>query len=154
MRAVVEELHKVTSKEEEDKVAELNPRVPIVMGDFTNWKPKPFLEITEYQEILQEQFDQEHIIRQMLYEKVLGYRRSDPEQFTETDWFNYNQYIGHFYERFAPYNWKQTIQRNLNYKKPHLIHATDTRPDFYKKLFMMAAMFTVGRHDFIVRAPQ
>ena len=90
MRAVVEELHKVTSKEEEDKVAELNPRVPIVMGDFTNWKPKPFFEITEYQEILQEQFDQEHIIRQMLYEKVLGYRRSDPELFTDTDWFNYN----------------------------------------------------------------
>ena len=52
MRNVIDELHKVTSKEEEDRVAEENPRVPIVMGDFTNWKPKPFFEITEYSEIL------------------------------------------------------------------------------------------------------
>ena len=52
MRNVIDELHKVTPKEEEDRVAEENPRVPIVMGDFTNWKPKPFFEITEYSEIL------------------------------------------------------------------------------------------------------
>ena len=132
MRKVVDELHKVTSKEEEDRVADENPRVPIVMGDFTNWKPKPFFEITEYSEILFEQFDIEHVIRQMQYERVLGYRKSDQEQFTETDWFNYKQYIGQFFERFVPSGWKQVIQKNLTYKKPHMIHAADTRPDFYK----------------------
>ena len=52
MRDVITELHKVTSKEEEDHVAESNPRVPIIMGDFTNWKPKPLFEITEYSETL------------------------------------------------------------------------------------------------------
>ena len=48
----------------------------------------------------------EHIIRQMQYERVLGYRKSDQDQFTETDWFNYKQYIGQFFERFVPSPWK------------------------------------------------
>ena len=94
MRDVITELHKVTSKEEEDRVADANPRVPIVMGDFTNWKPKPLFEITDYQETLFEQFDMEYIIRQMQYERVLNYRKSKPEEFTDYDWFNFKKYIG------------------------------------------------------------
>lgn len=101
-----------------------------------------------------EQFDLEHIVRQMHYERALNYRKNQLEDFTETDWFAYKRYIGDFYERFIPLSWKQVMERNLIYKKPHLVHAADTRPDFYKKLFLKAAMFKVGKHDFIVRAPQ
>ena len=62
MRKVIEELHEVTSKEEEDKVAHDNPTSPIIMGDFTNWKPKPMLEITAFTESLDEQYDADYII--------------------------------------------------------------------------------------------
>jgi hypothetical protein len=39
------------------------------------------------------------------------------------------------------------------YKKPHLVHAANTRPDYFHKLFVFARFFSVGRHDFIIRTP-
>ena len=59
---MIDELHAVTSKEEEDKVAHENPTAPIIMGDFTNWKPKPMHEITAFTESLDEQYDVDYII--------------------------------------------------------------------------------------------
>ena len=50
MRNIMEQLHSVASKEKEDQIASENPRSPIIMGDFTNWQPKPFKEIVEWQE--------------------------------------------------------------------------------------------------------
>jgi len=141
MRRVVNRLHKVTSKEVEDGVADANPRVPIIMGDFTDWKPRPLFEVTDYSESLVEQFDIEFIIRQMQYDKVLSYRRGDRDQFTQTDWLNYKRYSALFYERDVALGWKQVVKSHLLYKKPHMVFAADTRPDFYKSLFVMAAMF-------------
>ena len=46
-------MRSVVSKEEEDRVADANPRVPIIMGDFTNWRPKPFMDVVDYCEKLQ-----------------------------------------------------------------------------------------------------
>ena len=63
MRDVINQLHQITSKEEEDRIADANPRVPIIMGDFTNWKPRPFVEICDYAESMQEQFDPEKVIQ-------------------------------------------------------------------------------------------
>jgi hypothetical protein len=33
-------------------MAEENPGKPIVIGDFTNWKPKPMLSLIEFQEAI------------------------------------------------------------------------------------------------------
>ena len=52
IRSAIKKLHQMVSKEEEDKVAEQNPKVPIIMGDFTNWRPKPFLDVMDYVESL------------------------------------------------------------------------------------------------------
>lgn len=46
-------MRNVVDKEEEDRVAAANPRVPIIMGDFTNWKPMPFHDVHDYCEKLQ-----------------------------------------------------------------------------------------------------
>ena len=62
MRQVVEKLHELVGREEEDKLAEENPRTPIIMGDFTNWRPKLFTEIIDYSESFIEQFDEESVI--------------------------------------------------------------------------------------------
>lgn len=51
-------------------------------------------------------------------------------------------------------DWKVILQKTLLYKKPHLVFGSDTRDDFYRNLFMMATMFKVGKHEFIVRAPK
>ena len=48
MRAIVDKMHELTSLEEEEQVASANPRVPIIMGDFTNWKPKPMYDVVDY----------------------------------------------------------------------------------------------------------
>ena len=53
-----------------------------------------------------------------------------------------------------PNTWKHILPKHLQYKKPHLVFATDTRPDFYRNLFYAAAMFKVGKHEFIVREPK
>ena len=45
----------------------------------------------------------------MQYERVVAYRKSELEMFTETDWFNYKRYIAEFFERFVPSPWKQVI---------------------------------------------
>lgn len=58
-----------------------------------------------------------------------------------------------FFEQHTPQNWKETLQKTLLYKQPHLVHASDTRVDFYKTLWMMASMFKVGKHEFIIREP-
>ena len=47
MNQIMEEIYKITPKEEEDKVVAENPEVPIIYGDFTNWEPKPLLEICD-----------------------------------------------------------------------------------------------------------
>ena len=59
---MVKKLHQMTSLEEEERVASLNPRVPIVMGDFTEWKPRPFTDIIDYMETTMPQFDQDAIV--------------------------------------------------------------------------------------------
>ena len=46
-------MHEVVDRDEEDRVAEANPRVPIIMGSITNWKPVPFLDVIDYCEQLQ-----------------------------------------------------------------------------------------------------
>ena len=50
LRKVVAKLHQVRSKEEEDELAIANPRSPIIMGDFTNWRPKTFKDLIDYSE--------------------------------------------------------------------------------------------------------
>ena len=62
MRNVIQKLHQIVPKEEEYRIADANPCVPIIMGDFTNWKPKPMLEITAFTESLDEQYDADYII--------------------------------------------------------------------------------------------
>ena len=47
-----------------------------------------------------------------------------------------------------------TLAKHLLYKKPHVVFGANTRKDFYKSLFMLAAMFKVGKHEFIVRYPK
>ena len=53
MRLAIEKMHEVVDRDEEDRVAEANPRVPIIMGSITNWKPVPFLDVIDYCEQLQ-----------------------------------------------------------------------------------------------------
>ena len=60
--------------------------------------------------------------------------------------------MGRFF-RGARYDWKHVISTSILYKKPHLVHAANTRPDYYQKLFVSAHFFGVGKHDFIVRTP-
>ena len=65
----------------------------------------------------------------------------------------FKKYVVDFYEHEIELNWKEVFERNLPYKKPHLVYAANTRPDFYKNLFVFASMFKVGKHEFIVRSP-
>ena len=90
----------------------------------------------------------------MHFDKVLPYRKSERSQFDADDELNFKRYTAAYFETGAPFKWKGILQKHLLYKKPHLIHAADTRDDFYKNLFMMAAFFRVGRHEFIVRSPE
>jgi len=90
----------------------------------------------------------------MHFDKVLTYRKNDPISFEEDEEEIYRRYTCQFYEEgHAPESWKNVLQKTLLYKKPHLINAADTREDFYHTLFMHPAMFRVGRHDFVIRAP-
>ena len=90
----------------------------------------------------------------MQFDRVLSYRKSDLEEFDNRDHLNYRKYMCSFYETWAPNSWKQVLQKRLSYKKPHLVNAVDTRSDFCHSLFLMAAMFRVGRHEFVVREPR
>ena len=108
-------------------MARENPRVPIVMGDFTNWKPKPFFDIVDYCEALHPQYEQAAIISRMHLDKVLSYRKTDPEKFDEDELVHFRRYTRIFYEEMVPEKWKQVLQRSLLYKKPHLAFAVNTR---------------------------
>lgn len=90
----------------------------------------------------------------MHFDKVLPYRKSELHEFDEKDHANYGKYVCNFFETWAPDSWKQVLQKRLLYKKPHLVNAIDTRSDFYHSLFLIAAMFRVGKHEFIVREPR
>ena len=52
MRIAIGKMHEVVDMQEEAKVVAANPRVPIIMGDFTNWKPVPCIDVFEYCEEL------------------------------------------------------------------------------------------------------
>jgi len=52
MREAMSRLHATVNIDEEDSVARANPNVPIIMGDFTNWRPKPCIDIVNYSETL------------------------------------------------------------------------------------------------------
>jgi hypothetical protein len=39
-------------QELEDKMVADNPNIPIILGDFTNWQPKPMLTMETYCEAL------------------------------------------------------------------------------------------------------
>ena len=62
LRTIIGKLHEVRSKEEEDRVASENPHSPIIMGDFTNWKPKTFIDLIDYSEASLEQTDDDRIL--------------------------------------------------------------------------------------------
>ena len=65
----------------------------------------------------------------------------------------FKEYVTKFYEEKIDLNWKEVFERNLPYKKPNLVYAANTRADFYKNLFVFAAMLKVGRHEYIIRSP-
>ena len=64
----------------------------------------------------------------------------------------YYKYVVEFFEENIELNWKEVFEKYLPYKKPHIIFGANTRPDFYKKLFVFASMFKVGKHEFIIRS--
>ena len=47
---ILTELRKLSSKELEDKLVEDHPNMPIIFGDFTNWEPKPFMDVCDLAE--------------------------------------------------------------------------------------------------------
>ena len=109
MRRVMAELHKVRSREIEDKIAADNPRVPLIMGDFTNWKPKPMNDVIDYCEKIIEQYDEDFIISRMHLDKVLSYRKNERETFTDQESAIFKKYTCDFYENHVPQNWKQIL---------------------------------------------
>ena len=90
----------------------------------------------------------------MIEKKVIPQRKSKVESFEERDWLHFRRFKCEFYEKFAPDSWKHILKKSLLYKKPHLVNAVNTRPDFYHSLFMVPAMFRVGRHEYVVRLPK
>ena len=56
MELILTELRKLTPKEAEDKLVEEYPNMPIIFGDFTNWEPKPFMDVCELSEKFCPQF--------------------------------------------------------------------------------------------------
>lgn len=86
--------------------------------------------------------------------KVISNRRTHVDDFDEKDWLNFRQYKCEHFETHTVDSWKQILQRSLLYKKPHLVNAVDTRKDFYHSLFMIPAMFRVGRHEYVIRSPK
>ena len=45
----------------------------------------------------------------MHFDRVLPYRKGDPEEFDNRDHLNYRKYICAFYETWAPDSWKQVL---------------------------------------------
>jgi hypothetical protein len=124
------------------------------MGDFTNWQPRAFMEIVEQIERMEPKINDEELIDWMHLDSVLPFRKTSTDMMNPTELCTYKKYICDFYEDNAPNNWKHVLPKHLLYKKPHLVFGTGTRPDFCRKLFYAAAMFKVGKHEFIVRAPK
>jgi len=46
----------------EDKVVLENPNVPVILGDFTNWQPKPMLSIVEFCQAIHLQTSDEQVM--------------------------------------------------------------------------------------------
>ena len=90
----------------------------------------------------------------MQFDKVLSYRKSEFKNLTQSDFFNWKRYQAMFYEQHVSQDWKQVIKTDLLYKRPHMVNGGNTRPDFYKSLFIVASMFKVEKHEFIIRAPE
>ena len=85
---------------------------------------------------------------------ILPNRKTTTASFAQNDWVNFRNYTRDYYENeHVPLSWKQILQKHLLYKKPHLVFGADTREDFYKQLFMVAANFKVGKHEYLVRWP-
>ena len=77
MKQILDELYKITPKELEDKVVEENPEVPIIFGDFTNWEPKPLIEICNLQEKFQSQYSDDHVFDLMKQDGKMGYGQNN-----------------------------------------------------------------------------
>ena len=84
----------------------------------------------------------------------MGYGQSNSiEGLNKNQKIFFNEYVTKFYEEKIDLNWKEVFERKLPYKKPNLVFAANTRTDFYKNLFVFAAMLKVGRHEYIIRTP-
>ena len=152
MDMILTELRKLTPKEVEDEVVAKHPNAPLIYGDFTNWEPKPFLDVCELSEKFCPQFTQEAVFRKMKEHAVMSYAQNSYAELTARQKEFYKKYVVDFFEYDTPLNWKEVLERYLPYKKPHMVFAANTRPDFYKTLFVFASMFKVGQHEFIVRS--
>ena len=84
---------------------------------------------------------------------VMGYNQNTYEDLKPRQREYYKEYVVDFFEKDIDLNWKEVFERHLPYKKPHLVYGANTRPDYYKKLFVFFSMLKVGKHEFIVRSP-
>ena len=147
-------LYKLTPKQIEDEIVEKNPEVPIIYGDFTNWEPKPFFEICDISEKFLPQYDDDYVFNLMKAAGKMGYGQSnDMESLTKKQLGEFQEFVVKFYNEKIPVSWKEVFEHSLPYKKPNLVFGANTRPDYYKKLFVFASMLKVGKHEFIVRSP-
>ena len=149
MKLILTELYKHTPKEAEDELAAKYPNAPIIYGDFTNWEPKPLMDVCELAEKFHPQFTEEKIFQSMKDDRLMGYDQTALKEFQIP---NFKKYVREFFEYEIDLNWKEVLERYLPYKKPHMVFAANTREDFYKNLFVFASMFKVGNHEFIIRS--
>ena len=110
----MEEIYKITPKEEEDKIVAENPEVPIIYGDFTNWEPKPLFEICDLSEKFYPQYNDDHVFDLMKQAGKMGYGQSNSiEGLNKNQKIFFKEYVTKFYEEKIDLNWKEVFERKI-----------------------------------------
>ena len=83
-----------------------------------------------------------------------SYTAADMDKFSANQHRAFLKFTARYFERELALNWKEVLKEKLLYKKPHLVFAAETRPDFYRQLFVLFSMMKTGKHDFVIRTPK
>ena len=93
---------------------------PYIYGDFTNWKPKKMFEIREFCDRIN-QYKPE-IFELCKQNDIIDQTAQKIEDLNEDELLKYQNEVKIYYDTYR-ITWKDIIQDQMQYKKPHIVNA-------------------------------
>jgi hypothetical protein len=93
---------------------------PYIYGDFTNWKPRRMYEIREYCNRIDPY--KPNIFELCKQENIINTKATKIKDLRNDEIERYQREVKHHYEGYKN-SWKDIIQNEMKYKRPHIVNA-------------------------------